>query len=132
MLDPFLLPGQNIGRLMQEYRLHGTLAIGFDFDNTIYDYHHEGHIYPEVIALLKECSELGLTMCCYTGNTDEKLVREYCTSNGIKVDFLNESPIKSVSVPHKPFFSILLDDRAGLRAAVTDLSIVLFKIKELK
>lgn len=129
MTDPYLISSNVVYRLEQEYLKHKNLVIGFDFDNTIFDFHGVGHEYPELIYLLQECSDLGFTMCVYTGNIDIDKVLNLCKDNSIRVDFINESPIKAVSVPHKPYFSILLDDRAGLASAFVDLSVVIARIK---
>lgn len=125
MYDPYISQYKVVRRLLDEYTIHKNLVVAFDFDNTIYDFHGKGITFPKVIKLLKDCSEFGLTLVCYTGNSDEDLVRDLCTNNGIRIDYINESPIKAPSKPHKPYFSILLDDRCGLRSAVEDLSIVL-------
>ena len=130
--DPFMNFHNVVQRLKDEYEKHKNLVIAFDFDNTIYDFHNKGYEFPEVIDLLYRASKLNLTLVCYTGNEDEALVRSVCKKNGIKIDYLNESPIKSVSKPHKPYFSILLDDRAGLASAVEALHYVIYEIEKLK
>lgn len=127
--DPYMLTWRVSERLSKEFKKHRNLVIAFDFDNTIYDFHNSNFEFPEVIILLQQASKLGLTMVCYTGNDDEELIRNYCKKHEIRIDYLNESPIKSVSKPHKPYFSILLDDRAGLASAVEALRIVLYKIE---
>jgi hypothetical protein len=47
---------------------------------------------------------------------------------GIRVDFINESPVmrkQNILYNNKPFYSILLDDRAGLSSAYNILSTTL-------
>ena len=129
IFDPYMSSWRVSQRLSYEFSKHRNLVIAFDFDNTIYDFHRKGYEFPEVIDLLYRASKLNLTLVCYTGNEDEVLVRNVCEKNGIRIDYLNESPIKAASKPHKPYFSILLDDRAGLASAVEALSIVLYKIE---
>lgn len=130
--DPYLDITENVHRLIKEYRKYGTLTIGFDFDNTIHDYHKTNAVYPEVIRLLQTCSEpsFNFTMCVYTCNPDIELVKSYCAEHGIRIDFINSSPIHA-SKPHKPFFSILLDDRAGLAAAYCTLVATINNIKSI-
>lgn len=133
MCDPYLDEHITYNRLIEEYRRHGNLVVAFDFDNTIYDCHKKGDTYPIVLNLLQKCYDLGLTLVCYTGNDDIELVRYTCYNNGIKeVHYINESPIKEPSRPHKPYFSILLDDRCGLRSAVCDLSKVVDTLQYIK
>ena len=110
--------GKCLRRLMDEYEKYGSLVVGFDFDNTIYDTHGLGFDYSEVIELLRECKELGFTLCLYTAEQDEEHLKwkiEYCKEQGIAPDYVNESPLLNGTV--KPFFSILLDDRASLETS---------------
>lgn len=130
LTDPYLDITESIFRLVNEYHKYGTLTIGFDFDNTIHDYHKTGATYPKLIQLLQICSEpsLNFTMCVYTCNPDIELVKSYCAEHDIRIDYINSSPIHT-SKPHKPFFSILLDDRAGLAAAYAILVSTINNIK---
>ena len=41
MEDQFLIPGESIKRLYEEYKRYGSLVIGFDFDGTVNDYHEQ-------------------------------------------------------------------------------------------
>ena len=52
-------------------------------------------------------------MILFTGNEDNKLVSaiEYCKNNGYPPDYVNENLIMNT---RKPYYNILLDDRAGL------------------
>jgi len=105
-------------RLIDEYHKHKHLVVGFDFDNTVYDCHELGMDYSEVIDLLKECKELGFILCLYTADTsDEKIAwkAKWCEEMGIGPDYINESPLMNGT--KKPFFNILLDDRACLESA---------------
>lgn len=115
-----------IERLKKEYDTHGNLVVGFDFDNTIFDCHGNGGNYKSVLDLLKQCKALGLTLCLYTAELREDWLDwkiKYCEHYGIKPDYVNESPL--IPGTKKPFFSILLDDRAGLESAYQTLSSVI-------
>ena len=138
-MNSYLSERKAIERLKREYKQHGKLICGFDFDCTIYDYHKEGLELQPVIDLLKRCSGLGFTMCLYTltlkdsdMGISEKIA--YCNKLGIAVHEINESSVMGINsqqVKHyhyKPFFSILLDDRAGLSASY---NILLTTLKEL-
>lgn len=127
---PFLNQRNSKTRLLDECLTHNSLIVAFDFDNTIYDYHKKGDDYSEVINLLKECCKLGFTMILFTAELDEKnidLKKQYCEELGLRVDFVNESPVMSGS--KKPYYNILLDDRAGLLEAFDNLSFVVECIK---
>lgn len=104
-------------RLLQEYRKYKTLIVGFDFDNTIFDFHQNGGDYSEVIELLRECRRLRFNLCLFT--IEDRMDWKYkeCCKLGIKPDYVNESPVVFENGGNKPYFNILLDDRAGLESA---------------
>lgn len=104
-------------RLLEEYIRYKTLIIGFDFDSTIFDYHENGGDYSEIIELLKECKRLNFNLCLFTipDRLDWKF--KVCANLGITPDYVNESPIVFEDGDNKPYFNILLDDRAGLESA---------------
>lgn len=119
-----------IERLVKEYDTHKNLIIGFDFDGTVYDYHKKGLELTPVIDLLQICSALGFTMCLWTVNAEGGMTEydkvRYCEASDIRVDFVNTSPLFSCS--KKAFFSILLDDRAGLSASYNILRTALTRL----
>lgn len=121
---PFFNAGA-IERLIEEYETHSKLVVGFDFDNTIFDVHNNGCNYSDVIKLLKDCKKLGFILCLYTAELREDWLKwkiDYCKHFGIEPDYVNESPL--LPGTKKPFFNILLDDRAGLESAYTILKTV--------
>jgi hypothetical protein len=109
-----------LDRLKKEYDKYGRLIVAFDFDNTIYDFNGDGGDYSEVIELLKECIKLEFDLILFTVDEDPEKISEKvrwlvskdlwsCKSSHF---FVNASPIFSGS--RKPYYNILLDDRAGL------------------
>ena len=107
-----------IKRLITEYEAHNKLVVGFDFDNTIFDVHNQGINCSEVISLLRECKRLGFILCLYTAETRGYWLQwkiDYCKHFGIEPEHVNKSPL--LPGTDKPFFNILLDDRAGLESA---------------
>lgn len=137
-MNSYLNDRKAIDRLKKEYLEHKTLIIGFDFDCTIYDYHKEGLELQPVIDLLKRCNNLNFTMCMFSITLKHSMTLEKKISIvhelGIKADYINESPILSDSKQQecfnkKPFFSILLDDRAGLSAAYNILKTTLDELE---
>ena len=107
-------------RLKNEYDKYGKLIVAFDFDNTIYDFHKNGGDYSEVIDLLKECIKLEFDLILFTVDEDPNKVSEkvrWLVSNDLWSYkslhfFVNTGPLFSGS--RKPYYNILLDDRAGL------------------
>jgi N-acetyl-gamma-glutamyl-phosphate reductase len=76
-------------------------------------------------------SEFNCTLCVWTANVNEELVRTTWAQLALKIDYYNESPLKLFNTA-KPYFNILLDDRAGLDSAfktLTELFIYLLKKK---
>jgi hypothetical protein len=43
MKNPYLNQANVVKRLISEWDTHGKLIIDYDFDNTVFDYHSEGH-----------------------------------------------------------------------------------------
>ena len=100
-------------RLQSDYLKHGSLFVAFDYDNTVYDFHQKGIDYSAIIDLLRQCKALGFTMILFTGNEDEKLdaIKADLINRKIPFDWVNENPLMNT---RKPYYNILLDDRAGL------------------
>ena len=125
-MNSYLNDRKAIDRLKKEYLEHKSLIIGFDFDETIYDFHKTGLELQPVIDLLIKCSELGFIMCLNSINDRIEFKEDYTDKLGIRVDCINSSPVfKDMG---KPYFNIFLDDRAGLSASY---NILLTTLKEL-
>ena len=108
-----------VERLRCEKAAHGSLFIAFDFDSTIFDYHNIGQCVADVISLLKQCSDDGHKMILLTSNEDEEklaFIRYYCKHYGIRIDYVNENP-EVCKGCRKPYYNILIDDRAGINEA---------------
>ena len=129
MLDRYLDPEQTTNRLIKEFKQYNTLFIAFDFDNTIFDYHRTGDSYPKMIKLLQELQAVGCTLILFTANEYEQLQTclDYCTGLGITVSYVNENPLFNT---RKPYYNILLDDRAGLDSSYLTCINLLQNIKE--
>lgn len=136
LTHPFNTEGAKL-RLLGDYAKYGNLVIGFDFDNTIYNYSCNGLVdgmFDDVINLLKEAQEtLCCTMCLFTSETDDTKLEwkiKETRKLGIRVDCVNYSPLSMKAI--KPHFNILLDDRAGLESAYDTLKFVVDEIKLIK
>lgn len=128
MEDRYLNISECTKRLYNEYLKYNNIFVAFDFDNTVFDYHKVGDTFPKVESLLRELKELGITLILFTGNEGDKLVNivEYCKNNGYEPTFINENPIMDT---RKPYYNILLDDRAGLNDAYQTILLTLNFIK---
>jgi len=120
-MDEFLIPHANFKRLYEEYKKYGSLAIGVDFDNTIFDYHNKGYNCSTVIDLVIRAQRLGNKIHIFTANPDHDKVKAHCEAEGIIIEGINTG-FDLGWESRKPFYNLLLDDRAGLISAVEDLS----------
>jgi hypothetical protein len=120
-MDEYLVEGASLKRLMDEYGKYGSLCVGFDFDGTVYDYHKTGAKYDQVIELLRDLKQLNCKLICWTAQKDLPFVEQFLTENNIPFDGINTDGISLRWESRKPFFSALLDDRAGLIQVYNDL-----------
>ncbi len=131
MVDEFLKKDASFIRLLNEYKKHGSLTIGYDFDGTVHDYHKTGATYLLVRQLLRELkNDLGCKLICWTAYEDLSYVKNFLIENDIPFDGINEGGIQLPWKSDKPFFSTLLDDRAGLIQVYNELSLLLTTIKK--
>ncbi len=121
MSDKYLNYTANFERLLAEYARHGGLCIGYDFDDTIHDYHGTGHTYPLMKELIRDLKSIGCKLVCWTAYKDLGYVAEYLEKNDIPFDAINDGGIPLPWESKKPFFSALLDDRSGLFEMYTTL-----------
>lgn len=107
-------------RLQKDYLVHKSLFVAFDYDNTVFDYHNQGINYDSVIELLRVCKSLGFTLILFTGNEGEQLevIKKDLVARNIPFDLINENPLMKT---RKPYYNVLLDDRAGLYESYNNL-----------
>jgi hypothetical protein len=129
-MDEFLIPHANFKRLYEEFKLHGSLSIGVDFDNTVHDFHKKGYKYPIVTELLRRAEKLGMTIHIFTANPDHDLVKSHMEGLGVSISGINTDGVQLGWESRKPFYSLLLDDRAGLISAVDDLNILINTLED--
>lgn len=115
-------------RLKQDYLVHKSLFVAFDYDNTVFDFHNQGINYDEIIEILRICKSLGFTLILFTGNEGEKLevIKQDLKNRKIPFDLINENPLMKT---RKPYYNILLDDRAGLKESYNNLKRLIDEIR---
>lgn len=118
----FYLEQQNVvNRLVKEWKEHGELIIAYDFDNTVFDYHGEGHSYRKVTELLRTCKEMGAYLIVFTAASSARynFIEKYLSEQNIPYDTINENKpgLPFPQAGSKVYYNILLDDRAGLESA---------------
>lgn len=130
VMDEFLVPAASYFRLVNEYEKHGSIVVGFDFDGTVHDYHKTGAKYDKVIELLRELKAINCKLICWTAYPDLEYVKTFLTDNNIPFDGVNTDGIPLGWESRKPFFSALLDDRAGLIQVYNDLKKLVETVKK--
>ncbi len=123
-MDEYLKPNKSFERLLEEYKKHGSLTIGYDFDSTVFNYHGKDETYSDVIDLLRELQLLGCILICWTAAEDLVKVERYLTDNKIPFNGINTNGIELPWISRKPFFNALLDDRFGLIQVYTELKML--------
>lgn len=114
-----------IDRLLYEWKRYKEIVIAVDFDNTIYDYHNQGLEHDCIIELIQQCQQIGCWVMIFTANDNNgDFIKDYCSSIGIRVDSINENAPFVPFNTKKPFYNILLDDRAGLKESYNILKTV--------
>lgn len=128
-MDEYLKPNASFIRMINEYKKHKSLVIGYDFDGTIHDFHKKGETYNQVCDLLEELKFIGCKLICWTAYKDHNYVLEYCKKYHIPCDGINTNGIPLPWESRKPFFNYLLDDRAGLKQQFNELSLLAYLVR---
>lgn len=118
--DHYMIHNNVVDRLLREYRLHNRLIVAYDFDNTVFDYHNRGESYELVINLIRKLGKIeGIELIVWTGSDKSRydFVGDYLKKNDIPFNKINENPDFFKSSSPKIFYSILIDDRAGMESA---------------
>ena len=132
MNDPYVYRVNCIDRLREEIERYGTLFVAFDFDNTVFDYHGKGFRFDAVEGLLRNCKLFGFKLILFTAKESQEELNEcvaYCKKRGYEPDFINENPLMNTK---KPYYNILLDDRAGLGDACECLATAMLQVQSEK
>jgi FMN phosphatase YigB (HAD superfamily) len=130
-MDHYLDRHNSFNRLREEFETYGSLAVAFDFDDTVYDFHSKGRKYEMVIELLRDLYKLNCYLICWTGQDNPEFVENYLNENQIPFHSINEDPPFWQKKSRKIYANVFLDDRAGLWQVYQDLSeiVTLFKNK---
>jgi hypothetical protein len=120
--DPYLSRSTATKRLIKEYLQYGVLYIGVDFDNTIYDCHRKGCTHEQVIKLVRDLHEIGCIIVLWTCHQDLNNVKNYLQEKDIQYEGINTDGHYLGWPSRKPFFSAILDDRAGLDSVFESLT----------
>lgn len=108
--------------LIEAYKKHNNIIIGVDFDDTIFSFNQIDYIKErcdKVVTLLMSL-KMNVILCLFSVADDQSLVYKAHIMDlyGIKPQYINESPVKNWGDCNKPYFNILLDDKAGLNESI--------------
>ncbi len=129
--DPFLIQENSVERLYGSWKRYGKIIIGYDFDDTIYDFRGSGNTHELVIDLLKRCEKIGAIFICSTCRPESEynIVLKHLAEKKIPCNRINQNVDFVGNVSSKIYCNILLDDKAGLRSAYDDLMIVVERME---
>ena len=103
-------------KLYGVFSAHNNIILALDFVDTIYDWKNQGYDCPYVLDLVKRCqSKLNAKVILFTCRENNWLqfAVDYCKDNGITLYGINENP-DHPPTKSKPFYNVLLDDKACL------------------
>lgn len=123
-------------RLYEEFQEHGNISVAFDFDNTIYDFHNTklSHIIDCIDLLRKSVLLFDVTIWTCSDTDRHAFIVDYLTRRNVCHNFLINDQLDKYKElnnhSRKPFFSLLLDDRAGLEHSMRVLNSLINKINQ--
>lgn len=120
-----------VDKLYNVWVEHKNIIIAVDFDDTLCPWNTASKEFcRELIDLLIECKQFGAKLMLYTcrdGHSLEEAI-DYCEQHNLTFNRVNPSGTQ-FGLSCKPFYNILLDDKAGLEQAFTVLCLALQKYK---
>jgi hypothetical protein len=119
-------------KLKDVYDTHGNIILAVDFDDTIYDWKSVDLSCDYVIDLVKRCQEkLNAKVMLFTCRIDHHLdfAHRHCEEVGLKLWASNHNPDHGPTAG-KPFYNVLLDDKACLENVCQVLELLLEKCSD--
>lgn len=122
-------------RLLKEWRKHGKIIIGLDFDSTIKPWPTIDNSLDmrRCVILVKLAVETGAYVVIHTASQPDRYpeITAYCEEKGIKIDTINKNVFADFPYghDHKPFCNIYLDDRAGFVESLNMLEKAIYIIR---
>ena len=117
-------------RLVEQYKKMDRLIIAYDFDDTVCPYYSLSCSWA-ASAIRKAKEYLNAYLIVYTCNQDEERIKHYLDKNKIPYDAINENaPFIHFNKKEgsKLYYNLLLDDKAGLHQALSDLETLIYGV----
>lgn len=126
-LIPSVTSGFNLLRLIEQYQKQNQIIIAYDFDDTVKPLYSSDC--SEIQSLLRGAKRaLNAYFIVYTSNSQTDEIKRFLDEENIPYDSVNEN---APFVPFKfgkLFYNILLDDKAGLAQAASDLKALIYLV----
>lgn len=125
-------------RLYQEWKQHGKIIVGVDFDDTISPWKFKDaeslEKIDKTIQILRVAHETGAYIVIFTACSPDRYeeIQKYCEKIRLPIDTINKTPFE---IPEgygkggKIYANIFLDDRAGLNEALDMLETAMYWIR---
>ena len=112
-------------RLIEEWKEYGRLILSVDFDDTLMPYKTAtGEECLELIEYLRSIQDK-LVIIIWTASKPDRYdeIRNYCSSVGLEIVGVNTAGLPNLKfgTESKPYFNLLIDDRAGKQQAIEQL-----------
>lgn len=121
-------PAYTFLRLVEQYKKMDRLIIAYDFDDTVSPYYSASCCYA-ASAIRKAKEYLNAYLIVYTCNQDEEKIKKYLDKYKIPYDAINENaPFIHFNKKGKLYYNLLLDDKAGLHQAISDLETLIYGV----
>lgn len=127
-----------IQRLYQEWKQHGKVIIGVDFDDTLrpWKFKSEEDIIEieKTIQILRIAHETGAYITIFTACNRDRYeeIQKYCEEIKLPIDTINITPFE---IPEgwgkngKIYANIFIDDRAGIVEALNTLETAMYMVR---
>ncbi len=100
--------------LRKAYEEHGSIIIGFDYDDTVYPHSVSDWALRPVRSVLQRAKKQGHALVLTTNNKDIKKCLEFCEKYEITPHAINTNVVKAFEKQSKVYANIYLDDKSLL------------------
>lgn len=133
MTDPYTSTNRCVDRLFAVWAKHGRCILAVDYDDSVHAFRDQTDTHDRAHGLLRRAKDLNCLIILFTAGEPARYpdMIAYMTAHGFVPDSINETPKDlrlSVGNHGKPYYNLLLDDKAGLGQALDILEWTLDRI----
>lgn len=122
-----------VQRLFDEWKLHGRVVVGCDFDDTISPWKLANlDDCTKIMQIIRDAQNVGIYLTIFTACNEDRYedILNYCRINNLRVDSINANPIDLPYGNNKKIYAnIFIDDRAGLDQALDTLKEAMYLMR---